>query len=124
MPTAVLHRPSCIKCRRAKRRAARPVLASAGTSSRSTELGLAGREVLSWSELRSARGLAEELAALPALRTAVPWPLACWGTLCALTQLLFLGWPQRGKGSGSRWPGSPSSTKRTSPEQAGTTAAA
>jgi len=87
-------------------------------------LGLAGREVLSWSELRSARGLAEELAALPALRTAVPWPLACWGTLCALTQLLFLGWPQRGKGSGSRWPGSPSSTKRTSPEQAGTTAAA
>jgi len=87
-------------------------------------LGLAAREVLSWWELREVRPLVAQLVELRALRTAIPWPLACWATLFGLCQLLFLGWPQRGKGSRSGSPGSPSSLKRTSPEQAGTTAAA
>lgn len=87
-------------------------------------LGLAGREVLSWGEFRSTRGLVAQLAELPALRTAIPWPLACGATLFGLSQLLFLGWPQRGKGSRSTSPLSPSSLKRTSPGQEGTTTAA
>ena len=87
-------------------------------------VGLAAREVLSWGELRSTRGLVAQLTELPALQPAIPWPLACWATLFGLSQLLFLGWPQRGKGSRSTSPLSPSSLKRTSPEQEGTTTAA